>query len=143
MPGWAAGEYAFRGPCYGLPVVTDDAARRAEVTDGARVIAGLTGRSPHYFRFPGGCYGRSDLRLVAALGETPVGWEVVSGDAFQPNAGVIVSTVLARVRPGSIVVLHLVGAPNAPATETALREIIPALRARGYRFVTVAQLLAG
>ncbi len=82
---------AFRAPCYGLPVVTDDSARRAEVADGARVIAGLTGRTPRFFRFPGGCYGRSDLRLVAALGETPVGWEVVSDDAFQPNAGIWVT----------------------------------------------------
>ena len=102
---------------------------------------GLAARVPRYFRFPGGCHGRSDLALVAALGETPVGWDVVSGDAFQPDARIVASTVLARVRPGSIVVLHHVGAPNAPATEAALRQIIPALRARGYRFVTLEQLL--
>jgi peptidoglycan/xylan/chitin deacetylase (PgdA/CDA1 family) len=45
------------------------------------------------------------------------------------------------VRPGSIVIAHCVGAPNAPATAAAMRVIIPALRARGYRFVTVERLL--
>jgi peptidoglycan-N-acetylglucosamine deacetylase len=132
---------AFRAPCYRLPGLRNDATRWAEVIDAARVIAALTGRVPRYFRFPGGCYAPSDLALVAALGETPVGWDVVSGDAFQRDARVIVARVLAQVRPGSIIVLHLVGAPNAPATEAALRIIIPELRARGYRFVTLAQLL--
>jgi peptidoglycan/xylan/chitin deacetylase (PgdA/CDA1 family) len=41
------------------------------------------------------------------------------------------------------VVMHLVGAPNAPATAAALREIIPALRARGYELVTLERLLGG
>ena len=49
--------------------------------------------------------------------------------------------VLDDVRPGSIVVMHLIGAPNAPATAAALRTVIPALRARGYRFVTLRELL--
>jgi peptidoglycan/xylan/chitin deacetylase (PgdA/CDA1 family) len=49
--------------------------------------------------------------------------------------------VLDGVRPGSIVVLHLVGAPNAPATAEALREILPKLRDRGYQPVTLEDLL--
>jgi peptidoglycan/xylan/chitin deacetylase (PgdA/CDA1 family) len=66
---------------------------------------------------------------------------VVSGDAFQPNPDPIVQAVVDRVRPGSIVVMHLHGGPNAPATDEALRRIIPALKQKGYRFVTLSELL--
>lgn len=48
---------------------------------------------------------------------------------------------LSQVRPGSIVVMHLVGEPNAPATADALEEIIPALRACGYELVELEELL--
>lgn len=52
------------------------------------------------------------------------------------------ATVLTQVRPGAIVMMHLQGGANAPATGTALRIIIPALRQRGYRLVTVSELLS-
>jgi hypothetical protein len=37
--------------------------------------------------------------------------------------------------------MHLVGAPNAPATAAALRTILPALHARGLRPVKLERLL--
>jgi peptidoglycan/xylan/chitin deacetylase (PgdA/CDA1 family) len=134
--GWLA-------PCYGLPVVRGELSKRAEIEQAAAEIRAVAGITPRYFRFPGGCHSQDDLRLVAALGERAVGWDVVSGDAFNPDAAAIVRAVVAGVRPGSIVIMHIVGAPNAPATDRALPVIIGQLRARGYRFVTVAQLLAG
>ncbi|HYA05240.1 MAG TPA: hypothetical protein VEF90_05065, partial [Xanthobacteraceae bacterium] len=45
------------------------------------------------------------------------------------------------VRPGSIVVLHMHGGPNAPETAVALLDIIKKLRADGYSFVKVSDLL--
>ena len=132
---------AWESPCYGLPAVSSAAAKRVEVTTAAHIIERLAGRPPAFFRFPGGCHSGADLALVSALGEIPLGWDVVSGDAFQANDSVVVQNVLTRVRPGSIVVLHFIGAPNAPATAAALSRIIPVLRARGYRLVTLAKLL--
>ena len=133
---------AWQVPCYGLATVTGVSAKRQEVLSAARVISGLAGHPPRYLRFPGGCHDQADLAIVGALGEQPLGWDVVSGDPFQPRASVIIDNVLRRVRPGSIVVLHLVGTPNAPATFDALRQLIPRLRAAGYEFVTVQRLLA-
>lgn len=134
---------AFGSPCFGLPTVPSVPAKQEEVRGAAATIAATAGRRPRYFRFPGGCHSDADARLVAAQGETPVGWDVVSGDPFQPDAGAVTRAVLTGVRPGSIVVMHLVGAPNAPATFTALQTVIPALKARGYRFVTLQELLRG
>jgi len=132
---------AFDTACFGLEPVTGAAEKRHEVVRSHEIIEAVTGESPYYFRFPGGCYARGDLRLVAAAGEQPLGWDVVGGDPGQRDPSVVVRNVLSEVKPGSIVVLHIVGAPNAPTTAAALPEIISGLRARGYSFVTLEQLL--
>ena len=132
--GWLA-------PCYGLPLVHGALSKHAEIDAAAATIHAVAGIRPRYFRFPGGCHDGADLRLVAASGERAVGWDVVSGDAFNPDPTAIVRTVLDGVRAGSIVIMHIVGAPNAPATDRALPEIIAGLRTRGYRFVTLRRLL--
>jgi peptidoglycan/xylan/chitin deacetylase (PgdA/CDA1 family) len=130
-------------PCYGLPSVPSNAAKRREVLSTRSIIERVAGVRPLYFRFPGGCSSAADRRLVASTGERPVGWDVVSGDAFNANTAAIVSAVVGGVRPGSIVVAHCIGPPNAPATAAAIAQIIPALRAHGYRFVTLRRLLRG
>lgn len=132
---------AFRSGCYGLPYVRTNAERRAQVEDSADQIERISGVDPLWFRFPGGCHSNADLRMVASTGEQAVGWDVVSGDAFGSDPDAVARAVIDGVRPGSIVVLHLHGAPNAPTTGPALRQIIPGLRERGYRFVTLSELL--
>jgi len=128
-------------PCYGLPLVRSETDKRREVADTTNVLTGLIGGAPHYFRFPGGCHTAADVRLVASLGETPVQWDVVSGDPGQPNPAVVSRNVLQGARPGSIIVMHLVGAPNAPATAAALRTILPGLHQRGLHPVKLDELL--
>jgi peptidoglycan/xylan/chitin deacetylase (PgdA/CDA1 family) len=71
-----------------------------------------------------------------------VQWDVISGDAFGHDPKAITRTVLREARGGSIVVMHLNGAPTAPQTHAALPGIISGLRARGLRLVTVSALLA-
>jgi hypothetical protein len=71
-----------------------------------------------------------------------VQWNVNSIDAFNSYPQQIVSTVLSEVKPGSIVVMHLHGRANAPATGLALRVLIPELEKRGYQFLTISELLA-
>jgi hypothetical protein len=131
---------AFHSPCYRLGSVS----RTAQVTQVQRAqqaIARVTGLTPKYFRFPGGCYDRSALDIVHAAGLIPVQWNVNSIDAFNAYPQQIAATVLAGVKPGSIVVMHLMRA-NAPSSAAALRLIIPTLQRRGYEFVTLSELLA-
>jgi peptidoglycan/xylan/chitin deacetylase (PgdA/CDA1 family) len=134
--GWVA-------PCYGLPTVSNGVSKRAEIGTARDIIERVTGVVPRFFRFPGGCETDADVRLVEGYREHAVGWDVVSGDAFESKPQTIIRAVLDGVRPGSIVVAHCIGAPNAPATAQAMRVIIPALRTRGYRFVRVDELLSG
>jgi peptidoglycan/xylan/chitin deacetylase (PgdA/CDA1 family) len=133
---------AWRAPCYGLPTVSGDQAKRTELVDAAQAINAVAGVEASFFRFPGGCHDDADVELVRSLGEVPVAWDVISGDSFNPDAASIEATVLSRVKPGSIVVMHLMGAPNAPATADALKGILSHLAERGYSFVTVRAMLA-
>jgi hypothetical protein len=131
---------AFHSPCYRLPSVSSTA-QVSQVELAQQAIERVTGVTPKYFRFPGGCYDPSALDIVHAAGLIPVQWNVNSIDAFNPYPQQIVATVLAGVQPGSIVVMHLMRA-NAPSSAAALRQIIPELQRRGYEFVTVSELLA-
>ncbi|WP_369195289.1 polysaccharide deacetylase family protein [Streptomyces djakartensis] len=132
--------YAFTGDCYGLPEVA--AARMRPDVERAYAAfrtAGVPDPMP-YFRFPGGCYDRRALKALAPAGVTAVQWDVVGGDAFETDPDVVVRQVLDGVRPGSVVVLHCTRSA-APATERAVRAIVPELRRRGYRFVKVSDLI--
>lgn len=57
------------------------------------------------------------------------------------DAGEIVEYVTARVRPGSIILLH-VETPSRKAGREALPQLIGALHGAGFRFVTLSELLA-
>jgi peptidoglycan/xylan/chitin deacetylase (PgdA/CDA1 family) len=133
--------HAFTTGCYGLPVI--GARRMAEDVRRAFAAfrtAGARNVMP-YFRFPGGCYDKAALRALAPARVTAIQWDVVSGDAFATDADAVADQVLTDVRPGSVVVMHCTHSA-APVTEDAVRRIVPELRARGYRFVRVSELVA-
>nr|WP_098898978.1 polysaccharide deacetylase family protein [Streptomyces sp. st77] len=132
--------HAFSSPCYGLPVVAKSAMTHdVERAFSAFRKAGVRNVVP-YFRFPGGCYDDTALRALAPANVTAVQWDVVSGDAFATDADAVAEQVLDGVRPGSLVVMHCTRSA-APATEAAVRRIVPELRERGYRFVKVSELM--
>jgi peptidoglycan-N-acetylglucosamine deacetylase len=132
---------AFHTPCYRLGGISR-AAQALQIQLAQQAIQRSAGVVPKYFRFPGGCYDPRALDIVHAAGLIPVEWNVNSIDAFNSYPQQIATTVLSETKPGSIVVMHLHGGANAPATGPALRLIIPALEKRGYHFVTVGELLA-
>ncbi|MCX4984167.1 polysaccharide deacetylase family protein [Streptomyces sp. NBC_00572] len=134
--------YAFASPCYGLPTVAGpDMASDVQRAFDAFRDAGAVNVVP-YFRFPGGCYDDAALRALAPAGVTAVQWDVVSGDAFAKDGDAVAEQVLDGVKPGSLVVMHCTRSA-APVTEQAIRRIVPELRARGYRFVKVSELMGG
>ncbi|MGC5341319.1 polysaccharide deacetylase family protein [Streptomyces sp. DT171] len=132
--------YAFKGPCYGLPVV-EKGGMGADVERAFASFrkAGVRNVVP-YFRFPGGCYDDTTLRALAPSKVTAVQWDVVSGDAFATDADAVTRQVLDGVKPGSLVVMHCTRSA-APVTDRAVAQVVPELRKRGYRFVRVSQLM--
>jgi peptidoglycan/xylan/chitin deacetylase (PgdA/CDA1 family) len=103
-------------------------------------IRGLSGYTPCVFRPPYGYYDGSVVRTAASLGLATITWNVDPSDYALPGTAAIRRRVLAQVRPGSIVISHDGGGPRGQ-TLAAYPGIIRALRSRGYRFVTVPELL--
>ena len=67
-------------------------------------------------------------------------WDVDTEDYKQPGTDAIVQTVLTQTKPGSIVLMHD-GGGDRSQTLAALPQIIKGLRAKGFRFVTVPELV--
>jgi peptidoglycan/xylan/chitin deacetylase (PgdA/CDA1 family) len=80
---------------------------------------------------------------LARTGRTTIMWDVEpeSYPDVAANAEGITAHVLERVRPGSIVLMHLMYDGRATCRE-ALPLVIDGLRRRGYRVVTVSERLA-
>jgi peptidoglycan/xylan/chitin deacetylase (PgdA/CDA1 family) len=103
-------------------------------------IRSLSGYTSCVFRPPYGAYDGAVLRTARSLGLATVLWNVDPADYTLPGAGTIARRVLAQVQPGSIVISHDGGGPRGQ-TLAAYPMIIAALRARGYRIVTISELL--
>jgi peptidoglycan/xylan/chitin deacetylase (PgdA/CDA1 family) len=103
-------------------------------------IRSLTGYTPCLFRPPYGAYDSTVLQAAQALHLATVNWNVDPRDWSLPGTAAIVRTVLAEVQPGSIIISHDGGGPRGQ-TLAAYPRIIAALRARGYRIVTIPELL--
>ena len=92
------------------------------------------------FRFPYGSCSAESLNYVNDTGHLAIQWDVDSGDPAFIGAKGMADDMLRGIRPGSIVLMHANG--RGKHTAEALKILIPALRAKGYRFATVGQLLA-
>ena len=100
----------------------------------------LGGPRPVLFRPPYGSYDPTTMRELHALHLLMVLWSVDTQDYLQPGVSVIVERALAGAHPGAIILMHDAGGTRTQ-TIAALPTIISKLRARGFRLVTVPQLL--
>lgn len=116
--------------------------RTWEITRTDRIVRAATGRSTKpYFRPPFGDYDSATLQLLRRLGYRymvmwtldSLGWEHLPSSA-------ILQRCLTDIRPGTILLMH-VGSQSEDAV--ALPPLIRILQRRGYRFVTVPQMLHG
>lgn len=92
-------------------------------------------------RFPFGTCSAASLQEAADRGQLAIQWDVVTSDPDpRRSAKAIAATILAKVHPGAIVVAHANG--RGKNTAAALALALPKLKAEGYGFVTVSELLA-
>ena len=121
----------------GLPA----AAQAAQITTAADAIRQAGGPYPRLFRPPYGSFDSSTLAELRQRGMLMVLWSADTKDYARPGVGKIVYTALSGAQPGEIVIMHD-GGGDRRQTVAALPRIILGLRRRGYRPVTVAQLVA-
>ena len=115
-------------------------AQRSQIAMTAAAIKKSTGFQPCLFRAPYGSVNSSLINVASSLGFSTIQWDVDPRDWSLPGTSTIISRVLSGVRPGSIVLQHFAGGPRYQ-TLNALPTEIATLKARGYKFVTVTQML--
>lgn len=114
----------------------------ADLQQTSNTIRSVTGFKPCSFRPPGGARNASVIAGAGRAGMKTVIWDVDPFDWRLPGTSAIRREVLSKTRPGSIVLSHDGGGPRSQ-TLAALPGIIDGLRARGYRFTTVTEILGG
>lgn len=87
-------------------------------------------------RPPNGLFTPRTLKLLKQWNYRPVMWSVVPEDWVSPGIPRVVQRVLRQAGNGSIIVLHDGHCGGQAIVETAA-QIIPALLAQGYQFVTI------
>ncbi len=92
------------------------------------------------FRFPYGACNAQSLAAVNDAGLLAIQWDLSSGDPSPAQSSRASARALLRAKPGAIVVMHANG--RGHHTAEALPMALPELRAKGYQFVTVSELLA-
>ena len=142
--GHAIGNHTYDHPFW---AAVEDASRvRKELERGEQAIETATGVHATMFRPPHGWRSPWMIRAARREGYLVVTWSVSPDDWRRPSPEVIADRVLQATTPGSIVLLHdgldLRLAPPVENTVQALPEIIEGLHARGFRFVTVPELVA-
>jgi peptidoglycan-N-acetylglucosamine deacetylase len=111
-----------------------------QIAGAAERIQQYTGFKPCLFRPPGGAVNSSVIATAGSLGMKTITWDVDPRDWSLPGTAEIYSNIVGNTGPGSIVLMHDGGGPR-DETLAALPQIIDTLRARGYSFETVSQLL--
>ncbi len=112
----------------------------SQLTSTTRAIQAAIGMRPTFFRPPYGATNNIVLAQARYLGYTTVLWDGSAGDWKLPGVGVIISKILYYARDGAILLLHD-GGGNRAQTVAALPTIITTLENRGYKFVTIQQLV--
>jgi peptidoglycan/xylan/chitin deacetylase (PgdA/CDA1 family) len=113
---------------------------RGQLLSTIAAIRAQSGYTPCVFRPPYGDVDAAVIRTARSLGLATIGWNVDPSDYAQPGTAAIVRRVLEQVRPGSIIISHDGGGPRVQ-TLAAYPKIIAKLHGRGYRIVTIPQLL--
>jgi peptidoglycan/xylan/chitin deacetylase (PgdA/CDA1 family) len=119
--------------------------RYPELDDTQDAFQRNLGVCPAFFRPPHGTHTPFMAHAVSSDGMRMVTWDVSAGDWATTDADLVARRVLAKVRPGSIILLHDGSDGNVGADRSvilqALPKILDGLRDRGLVPVTLDKLL--
>ena len=110
---------------------------KSELGDTQRQLEQTTGRPIRLFRPPYGAHGPKVDELVRSYGMLEVLWSVDSHDWKGLSSDAIIQRVVGLVGPGSIVLMHDIH----ENTVEGLPKLIRKLRRRGYRLLSVPEML--
>ncbi len=104
------------------------------------LIRAMTGHQPHFFRPPGGNANDAVQHLARMYGLSLAYWTVDALHAEDVGSSRdLIDYVMSHVHPGSIVLLH----NGTDVTTASVPALVSALRARGYKLVTLSEVAQG
>ncbi|GAA4103928.1 polysaccharide deacetylase family protein [Actinomadura miaoliensis] len=104
-----------------------------------QIVRGAVGRAPRLLRPPYGSTNSTVGRVAASLGLVQATWDVDVHDETTSDPRAIADRTVSSARPGAVILLHDTRRP----TVEAVPRILNRLARKGYRFVTVSQLMSG
>ena len=119
---------------------TRAALSRSQCIKGQEAAFGSIPERMNLFRFPFGACNQASLDAVNDAGLLAIQWDLSTGDPTPAQSARAIADAMIAAKPGSIIIGH--GNGRGFHTSEALLTAIPALRAKGYDFVTVSELLA-
>jgi peptidoglycan/xylan/chitin deacetylase (PgdA/CDA1 family) len=133
--GHEIGNHSWSHPNFGR--MSDDGVRsQVQRTDDA--IKSATGSRPTLLRPPYGSITAREKRWIHdQFGYQIILWDVDPYDWKRPGPSVVRNRILKETRPGSIVLSHDIH----PGTIEAMPSTFDALEAKGFKFVTVSELI--
>lgn len=106
-----------------------------------QAIERLTGHRAHLFRPPRGLIDGTVFTIASEEGYTTVLWSICADHHDAPTPALMAKRVIDNIKSGGIILLHDGETGIRWKDVSAARFIIEGLRKRGYRFVTVPELL--
>ena len=118
----------------------DPAAVALEISRGADAVRRLAGAAPRFFRPPRGADIAEGVAVAGQLGMRTVMWSVAVEHDLGGTPQEMSRYVLDHARPGSIVLMHD-GLGDRSKSVAALDLVLQGLTERGYRVVSLSELL--
>ena len=116
----------------------------SEVTKTQEAIKEVTGEYPTLFRPPYRALSRDLCQTVKSKNMNIILWSNIDvRDWSNPGVNSIVSTIENKVENGNIIILHDYNTVRNDKSQTiqALEIVIPKLKEKGYKFVTISELM--
>lgn len=92
----------------------------------------------HLLRTPNGHFNKEIIKLCDSLNFDVIHWSVNSHDWKNPGTEVIIDNVMKETKNGDIILMH--ASDSAKQTAKALDTILPGLKNKKYKFVTISEL---
>lgn len=134
--GWEIGSHGHKHVNYSS--LTDEEIK-TQIQTAHKVLSDVTGKAPNLLRLPNGDFDKRVLRIAHDMNYTVVQWDTDSQDWLNKGTETIINRVVDKAHPGDIVLMH--ASDSSKQTHEALPVIIDKLRAKGYEFVTVSELM--
>jgi len=120
---------------------------KKEIRQGEEAIRNATGKTTEYFRPPKAWITNEEKREIKRMGYTVVLWDLNSKDWVTFDDKYIMKYILRHIRAGDIILFHDSGGVfsteggDRSETVKTIPRLVEKLKEKGYKFVTITELL--